>query len=76
MPETQNIEYKITWRDEYLKWICGFDNAKGGKITNKDYQGINSIGKTTATEDLSELVKLKLLKPSGVKECPINETEF
>lgn len=27
MPETQNIEYKQSWRDEYLKWICGFANV-------------------------------------------------
>ena len=27
MPESQNIEYKESWRDEYLKWICGFANA-------------------------------------------------
>lgn len=26
--ETQNTEYKESWRDEYLKWICGFANAK------------------------------------------------
>jgi flagellar P-ring protein precursor FlgI len=32
MPETQNIEWKQTWRDEYLKWICGFANAQGGTI--------------------------------------------
>ena len=32
MPENQNIEYKSTWRDEYLKWICGFANASGGKL--------------------------------------------
>jgi ATP-dependent DNA helicase RecG len=32
MPESQNIEWKESWRDEYLKWICGFANAKGGKI--------------------------------------------
>ncbi|HKK81593.1 MAG TPA: ATP-binding protein [Prolixibacteraceae bacterium] len=32
MPESQNIEWKENWRDEYLKWICGFANAKGGKI--------------------------------------------
>ncbi|MBE6325428.1 MAG: hypothetical protein E7074_10750 [Bacteroidales bacterium] len=25
--ENQNIEYKESWRDEYLKWICGFANA-------------------------------------------------
>ena len=30
--ENQNIEYKEAWRDEYLKWICGFANAQGGKI--------------------------------------------
>ena len=27
MPESQNVEYKSSWRDEYLKWICGFANA-------------------------------------------------
>ncbi len=32
MEESQNIEWKESWRDEYLKWICGFANAKGGKI--------------------------------------------
>lgn len=30
--ENQNIEFKETWKDEYLKWICGFANAQGGKI--------------------------------------------
>ena len=24
--ESQNIEFKDSWRDEYLKWICGFSN--------------------------------------------------
>ena len=28
--ENQDIEFKEFWRDEYLKWICGFANAKGG----------------------------------------------
>ena len=32
MAEKQNIEYKPGWRDEYLKWICGFANAIGGRI--------------------------------------------
>ena len=30
--EDQNIEYKQSWRDEYLKWICGFANADGGRM--------------------------------------------
>jgi len=32
MKETQNIEYKETWRNEYLKWICAFANAEVGKM--------------------------------------------
>lgn len=35
--ESQNVEFKESWRDEYLKWICGFANAQGGKL----YIGIN-----------------------------------
>ncbi|MDR3273182.1 MAG: putative DNA binding domain-containing protein [Flavobacteriaceae bacterium] len=32
MPESQNIEYKSSWHDDYLKWVCGFANAQGGRI--------------------------------------------
>ena len=40
MSESQNIEWKRSWRDEYLKWICGFANATGGKIfIGKDDEG-------------------------------------
>ncbi len=31
-PESQNVEFKESWRDEYLKWVCGFANAHGGHI--------------------------------------------
>jgi len=38
--ETQNIEWKSSWRDEYLKWICGFANAQGGVLEiGKDDNG-------------------------------------
>ena len=40
MSESQNIEWKQSWRDEYLKWVCGFANAQGGKI----YIGIDDNG--------------------------------
>ena len=37
---TQNIEQKSSWRDEYLKWICGFANAHGGVLEiGKDDRG-------------------------------------
>ena len=32
MKETQNIEWKESWRDEFLRWICGFANAEGGAL--------------------------------------------
>lgn len=55
MSETQNIEYKQSWRDEYLKWICGFANANGGSIfTGKDDNG-NEVGVTDAKRLLEEI---------------------
>lgn len=32
MSEHQQREWKAAWRDEYLKWICGFANAEGGVL--------------------------------------------
>jgi len=32
MPEHQEIEWKESWRDEYLKWLCGYANARGGTL--------------------------------------------
>ncbi len=52
MPEQQNIEWKQSWRDEYLKWICGFANAKGGKL----FIGMNDDGKVVGIEDYKRLL--------------------
>ena len=55
MPEQQNIEYKSNWRDEYLKWICGFANAQGGTLyIGKDDNG-NIIGIANAKKLLEDL---------------------
>lgn len=44
MPEQQNIEYKQSWHDDYLKWVCGFAYAQGGVIfIGKDDNG-NVVG--------------------------------
>lgn len=53
MAEDQNIEYKESWRDEYLKWICGFANAQGGKI----YIGIDDAGKVVGTKNTKKLME-------------------
>lgn len=40
MAESQNIEWKQRWHDDYLKWVCGFANAIGGLIyIGKDDDG-------------------------------------
>jgi len=55
MSETQNIEYKQSWRDDYLKWICGFANANGGSIfIGKDDNG-NVVGLTDTKRLLQEI---------------------
>lgn len=52
MQEKQNIEWKESWRDEYLKWICGFANAQGGKI----YIGKNDKGEVVGIENAKRLM--------------------
>lgn len=52
MRESQNIEYKESWRDEYLKWICGFANAQGGKI----YIGIADNHEVVGVADAKRLM--------------------
>ena len=30
--ENQTVEYKESWHEKYLEWICGYANAKGGTL--------------------------------------------
>ena len=53
MSEDQNIEYKQSWRDEYLKWICGFANAQGGII----YIGLDDTGKVVGVNDCKKMLE-------------------
>lgn len=53
MAESQNIEYKESWRDEYLKWLCGFANAQGGTI----YIGIDDAGSVVGVRDVKKLME-------------------
>lgn len=53
MNESQNIEYKENWRVEYLKWICGFANAQGGKL----YIGINDKGEKVGLSNPKRLME-------------------
>ena len=53
MAESQNIEWKESWRDEYLKLICGFANAKGGVLNI----GINDNGEPIGLKDTKSLLE-------------------
>jgi ATP-dependent DNA helicase RecG len=53
MSESQNIEWKQSWHDDYLKWICGFANAIGGTI----YIGKDDHGTVIHLENYAKLLE-------------------
>ncbi len=53
MNESQILEWKSSWRDEYLKWICGFANAEGGVLII----GKNDDGDIVGVNDASQLLE-------------------
>ena len=61
MQENQNLEWKESWHDEYLKWICGFANAEGGVLL---------IGRNDKGVDVGVANAKKLL--SNHASCPYN----
>ena len=70
MEENQNIEYKESWRDEYLKWICGFANAQGGRL----FIGINDNKEVVGVANshrLLEDIPNKIVTTLGIV-CDVN----
>ena len=65
MKENQNIEFKETWRDEWLEWFCGFANSEGGTmyIGKKDKGEVKGI---TNAKELSELIPQKTKNLLGI----------
>lgn len=65
MKENQNIEWKSEWRDDFLKWICGFANAQGGRI----YIGVDDTGNVSGIKNAKELLEIlpnKILDILGI----------
>ena len=52
MRENQTVEWKESWRDEYIKWICGFANAQGGTLV----VGKNDNGEITGIKNVKRLL--------------------
>jgi ATP-dependent DNA helicase RecG len=53
--ESQRVEWKAGWRDDYLRWVCGFANADGGTLVlGRDDDGV-VVGLPDARRLLEEL---------------------
>ena len=51
-PEAQNVERKLSWRDEHLDCICGFANGQGGVLEI----GRNDSGEAVGVADILHLL--------------------
>jgi len=79
MMEDQNIEWKQSWRDEYLKWICGFANAQGGKIyigTRDDGTVVGIKNSKKLLEDIPNKIQNKLGIVADVNLLKENGLEY
>ena len=62
---TEDQLAKLGLNDRQLKAV-NFVKEKG-KITNKEYQELNTTTERTASRDLSDLVEKQIIKSSGIK---------
>jgi ATP-dependent DNA helicase RecG len=53
--EQQNLEWKESWRDDYLRWICGFANADGGVLVIGRNDRGQPVGVANAARLLEEI---------------------
>jgi ATP-dependent DNA helicase RecG len=53
MSENQHIEYKQSWHDDYLRWVCGFANASGGVL----FIGKKDSGDVSDVENYKQLME-------------------
>lgn len=87
--ESQNVEFKQSWRDEYLKWICGFANAHGGKLVIGVDDGGNAVGVENARKLMEDIpnkirdtmgivadVLLRKRRRKDVIEIVVRESDF
>ena len=75
LQESQTIEFKESWRDEFLKLICGFANAQGGTLViGKDDNG--KIVGLSNSKKLMEDLPNKITAILGiVTDVNLHETE-
>jgi ATP-dependent DNA helicase RecG len=53
MEENQHIEFKLNWKEDFLKNVCAFANSEGGIL----YIGISDNGEVVGVEDTTKLLE-------------------
>ena len=79
MFESQNIEWKSKWKDEYLEWICGYANAQGGKICIGCDDNGNVVGLPNARkllEDIPNKIRDTMGIIVGVNLLSVEDKEY
>ena len=51
--DNQSIEWKWSWNDDFLKWLCGYANMDGGIL----YVGVNDDGYVVGLKDSRTLLE-------------------
>lgn len=51
--ESQTIEWKWSWQEEYLKWLCGYANTDGGVLNI----GVNDDGYVVGIENTKKMLE-------------------
>ena len=69
--ENQTVEWKQSWRDEYLKWVCAFANSQGGVLEiGRDDTGraVGLADPQRLLEDVPDKAKFKgVIAYSGIQ---------
>ena len=51
--ESQTVEWKWAWQEDYLKWLCGYANTDGGVLNI----GVNDDGYVVGIEDSKKILE-------------------
>jgi len=66
MREHQTIEWKLSWDDEYLKWICGYANAYGGTLYVGKEDKTGTIVGINNAQELLKTIPDKITHTMGI----------
>ena len=68
--ETQDVEFKQSWRDEFLKEICGFANAQGDRVSDRVNDRVNFASEVLSLVEKNPGLRSKDLAALAGKSIP------